>query len=424
MLEVQNNKELLLFFVVQSILLFTMLYMYLLQYDAIRSIRMLVIASMGGSFVLLGGYLLLENNQIVIAAMLKFSAFILLLKLTSNLYRNQILYTSSIFVLLYYVIYIMVHYFMHYHLEIINLQDLGIHLLSLFVTQICLLGLYDISKDLFVVGRGNSLMLVVCFSTGTMIVIPSFLSISPDLATWNFMSFITLLWIGIICLLGNIIVYVLLKTTKKLMKEEQIRFSTNLIKIYQEQLTKEKYNLHKIRHDMKKNIIVIQQLLQLHEQEEALKHIETITDKINTTTNTVYTNIIILDAYLNYVVDKNKDITFTIVSNTLQDSNINDSDFLLVVMNLVDNAIENVGEPKNISISMFYHEEVIIKISNTCKDNPHGHAFKTKKSDTKNHGYGLQIVHDILERYISTYIQNYDNGVYSVYISLEEKIHG
>lgn len=213
-----------------------------------------------------------------------------------------------------------------------------------------------------------------------------------------------------------------IENRKKLSVEKQYHFSTQLDTLYQKQRIKEKDNLHKIRHDLENNIIIIQKLIVLGEKEEALRHIHSITKKIVDTKNKVFTNIVILDAYINYIVSQHQDIKFVISSNDLSSVTLAYSDILLLIMNLVDNAVENIGLPKIINISLLYRDnQLLMKFSNTTTNSPYLHSFKSTKKNTNYHGYGLQIVNDIIKQYSAKYIKEYVNGYYNVYITFDLK---
>lgn len=44
--------------------------------------------------------------------------------------------------------------------------------------------------------------------------------------------------------------------------------------------------------------------------------------------------------------------------------------------------------------------------------------MKTSKSDKKNHGYGIEIIKDIVDKYNGSYFTNYQNDIFVTYIIL------
>ena len=62
----------------------------------------------------------------------------------------------------------------------------------------------------------------------------------------------------------------------------------------------------------------------------------------------VFTKNLIIDAYINYVIADHNDINFNIESNNLSGFDNMTTDLLLVIMNLMNNAIENIGEEKKV----------------------------------------------------------------------------
>lgn len=84
-------------------------------------------------------------------------------------------------------------------------------------------------------------------------------------------------------------------------------------------------------------------------------------------------------------------------------------------MNLVDNAIENSSE-NIISIDLIYDKYLIIKVSNYAQRDPKSRKFLSHKGN--DHGLGLKIIDDIVDKYHGETYSTYQHFLYSKYIIL------
>ena len=126
-----------------------------------------------------------------------------------------------------------------------------------------------------------------------------------------------------------------------------------------------------------------------------------------------------IDAYINYLIQTYSDFNFLIRSNDLSINEDMSGDLLLVIMNLINNAIENSDENKNIVAELLFEtKQYIIKVENSCHEDPNLYNFKTRKKDQLNHGYGLEIVKDIVAKYHGTYLTDYHDNIFKTYIVL------
>lgn len=131
-----------------------------------------------------------------------------------------------------------------------------------------------------------------------------------------------------------------------------------------------------------------------------------------------YTGNIILDVYLNHIINNNQKINFKI--NAINFNNLdNNLDFIILITNIIDNAVENISSPYYIQAFFRLEENMItLKITNSTLNNPINTGFKSNKN-TDNHGLGMTIITDIVAKYNGNVIYSYENNLFTVYIELK-----
>lgn len=180
----------------------------------------------------------------------------------------------------------------------------------------------------------------------------------------------------------------------------------------------------RLTHDFQKHMSVLADLLQRKRFDEATHYIELIQVPQTERILLVNTHHAAIDAILNqkgYEAQKyNIDIRFEV--NDLSGININASECTIVLGNLLDNAIEsckkfteektwiqtsvlhragNATDPGDIFISVL-NPSLPVKIENN--------NIKTTKTNPSFHGFGLQNVKYILDKYHAEYYMTYENG--------------
>lgn len=161
------------------------------------------------------------------------------------------------------------------------------------------------------------------------------------------------------------------------------------------------------RHDMKNHLAVLKLLVGKNEHDEALKHIEQMTNVLITAKEYAQSGNIIIDSILNFKLQEavQHGITVSLELNIPEQLNITSFDMSIILGNLLDNAINacsKLVEEKIIDIKIKYkRSRLIIKISNTYNGNLYfsGNELTTSNSDKENHGIGIQNVKTALEKY-------------------------
>lgn len=160
-----------------------------------------------------------------------------------------------------------------------------------------------------------------------------------------------------------------------------------------------------IKHNIKNQLLCIESLIDEQNYTQAKQICNNINDNIKINTHMYKTGNIYLDAILNVVYGKaaeNK-INLTVQCNTNLKF-ISCDDLLVLIGNLVDNAIEALCDEqiKELKIDILQKGTyAILNVQNyssksVLKTNPN---LLTNKIDVKNHGYGLNSVKRIVKKY-------------------------
>ncbi len=160
------------------------------------------------------------------------------------------------------------------------------------------------------------------------------------------------------------------------------------------------------RHDIRNHLDVMNSLLTDSENTGKAKEILKSTDRIlgqSTELNIVeYSSSPILNSLLSSKQKKAKKNAIDLKYQISRDISINISDYDLISLcsNLLDNAIEAcVKLPEGERFATFYLYEkkdyLCFDVMNTAKEV----SFRTTKKDAKEHGYGMEIIASIAEKY-------------------------
>ena len=113
-----------------------------------------------------------------------------------------------------------------------------------------------------------------------------------------------------------------------------------------------------------------------------------------------------LDSILNYEYERAKSEEIEIVYDceVPKELELSPKDMSIILMNLLDNAIEAVRkeEEKKIMCKIVYRKpQLLIRVTNPCSGEV-GTIGKTTKNNTVEHGYGLKNVEKVTDQYLGT----------------------
>lgn len=235
----------------------------------------------------------------------------------------------------------------------------------------------------------------------------------------NLNYYLGLLILGFLLL--SIIIVVSLNYCYILKRKEDINISMykaqQLDKAYYQGLEIENEDLRKLKHDYKNHLLNLKQLIAYQNTEDSLQYIDQLINTNVTLKMNRFCNISYIDSYLNSIIESNNNnINFDIHSTDLSQLSNMGFDILIILMNLIDNALENTSA-NTIKVDIVYNHDIIIKVCNHSIKNPIKSHFKSSKGE--NHGLGLKIVNDIVMKYNGETYDNYEKTLYSKYIILK-----
>ncbi len=200
--------------------------------------------------------------------------------------------------------------------------------------------------------------------------------------------------------------YVSVKEQK--MKQIQILQERNRERInaYQE-MNMDYQNQKQILHDYSNQIHCIHGLLQSRKYQDAKEYATKLVGFMEENMEIIDVKNTILNVVLNqkYRTARNQKISMIFQINNLTNLWIEDTDMVIILSNLLDNAIEACRKLKGnkvIRLKIIREKrQLVLSVQNPVV-NPveiNGNEIKTSKSDKKNHGIGLKNVQMVIEKY-------------------------
>jgi sensor histidine kinase regulating citrate/malate metabolism len=184
-------------------------------------------------------------------------------------------------------------------------------------------------------------------------------------------------------------------------------------------------NQKKKTHEFKNQIICIESLLGKKQYSELEKYVKGIYGELNKELDAINTNNVIVNAILNtkYQEASSKGIVFVFRVNDLSDIKIEDEDVVIILSNLLNNAIEaceKCADNKVIKLKFVKEDDmVIIAVKNTFNHQlnyENGEIKSTKLENPFEHGIGIKNIIKVIEKYSGSYV--IDNNNQEFYFSI------
>lgn len=256
----------------------------------------------------------------------------------------------------------------------------------------------------------------------SFIIIFSITEIILDIDLINNSEQSSLMYVIVGLLIINFIVYYLindimkreLKLREYAIFREKVKNETKMYHSVSENLD----NQQKRTHEYKNQIAVIRSFLSDGHYQEAKKYIEKIDDGLKFNTDAIDTNNVIINAVLNtkYREAVSQGVVFVLKVNDLSGLDMAEEDIVIILSNLLNNAIESCQKCKEKVIRFKFVLEdgqAVISVINSITEKPvveNGRFLTTKINEEQEHGFGILNVIETVERYGGRYLIECENG--------------
>lgn len=241
----------------------------------------------------------------------------------------------------------------------------------------------------------------------------------------------TLICLAFGMLILNIFVFYLLwdaierevKIRKEQLSIERAKSQTAMYRQISENFDQQK----KREHEYKNELMIITSLLKQNEMEKLHIMLNKYNDEIMHRIDAIDTNHVIVNAILNtkHQEAREKGIVFVLKVNDLSGLNMEDQDIVVILSNMLNNAIEACEMCTGKKIirvkAVKENRTTIFSVINTCQNIPH--LVDGKYRTTKNepfHGMGIENVKDVVNKYGGTCAIRYDKGQFYFVVYLSE----
>lgn len=298
--------------------------------------------------------------------------------------------------------------------------------LVLFLITIILKGIFKKQRNIrLTVSEWIRFALFAIFSAGTI----STIYIRFEIIQQEKMETVYL-WVSLGLLLMNVLIYTLICDISK--RDAQIQDDS----LFRERAEQEMKMYHSVsenyekqqkrEHEYKNQLACIGTLLRDKDYDEAEKYLQEITHDYTKSEHVIDANHVIVNAILNskYKEARDKGILMTVMLSDLAGIRITDKDIVIILSNLLNNAIEACEkcEKRIIKVKIVREDQqLLVAISNTYQCPPiqvSGVFQTTKTQDAENHGIGLENVKAVVDNYDGLCVVQYDVEEFRVLIQI------
>ena len=227
---------------------------------------------------------------------------------------------------------------------------------------------------------------------------------------------------AIFVLIYAAILWVIFGTIESMIDESNAELINQNVAYLEGQLKTAKQNelaAKTVRHDLRHHNRNIMSMLKKGEIQEAVKYLEEYNDSIKTQKMNEFCPHITVNAILSSFYNKAKDngISVSVKADTQEDTSITDMDFVAVLSNLLENAVNGCIECKSdgeIKVNIrSVADKTVIVCSNPCKND-----VLIENNMIKNRGIGISSMLSAIRKYDGDIKYSTDNGILTVCIVL------
>lgn len=220
------------------------------------------------------------------------------------------------------------------------------------------------------------------------------------------------------------IVSVALRYSKEIrLRKESDNLLESQLRHYEDIMEKNR-KLREFRHDYRNNLFAINALLNKSEVEEAKEYISGMNDTLDMTYSRFMTGNFLADAILSdkAILAEKKGIKLDF-DGRISHNLITNNDLCTILSNAIDNAIRGAEGCADAKIIVSAHEsdgalKIIVRNTVLSKVEIKDNAIKTTKSDSENHGFGLNAIKIAARKYDGFVVLDCDESWFTLKIVL------
>ena len=272
-----------------------------------------------------------------------------------------------------------------------------------------------------------SQMLQVCFPIYTIIVLIALLTNFEIPESDHQKNILICIAFGLLVM--NIIVFCLIndilkrevQITENRLLLERVKNETGMYRTISENYDKQK----KREHEYKNQLALIAALASENRVDEINHYLKQYNHEIMQHTDFIDTNNVIVNS--KYQETREKGIVFVVKVNDLSDLRIKDEDIVLILSNLLNNAIEACEQCEKPIIKMkFVKEEhqIVLSVANTFSVTPvivGKRYITTKTKEADRHGIGLENIKETVGKYDGSCVIKHDDDNFKVAILIHNQ---
>lgn len=175
-------------------------------------------------------------------------------------------------------------------------------------------------------------------------------------------------------------------------------------------------------HEFDNQLAAIKGMLEQGNIKELEEYVNLLEEKKPIEQATIDTKHVIVNAILNTKCEEmqSKDILFVSKINDLSGLTIRDDDLVVLLSNLLNNAIEACEQSVDKVIKMKFvieDNQIILSVKNSNAELPtqvDGKIVTSKTDHPGEHGIGLKNVEEVVEKYNGGYVIDFDNELFSI----------
>lgn len=238
---------------------------------------------------------------------------------------------------------------------------------------------------------------------------------------------------ALVTLMLNIIYF---KMFDKIVAEAEVKRKNDIyeqsIEIYKKEIEEREKNNERFRmfrHDIKNHLISVEKLVQMEEYDRLKTYLAQITNSYNILSTHNISGNLLIDGLLDNKFERAKKYNILIDYDIKIPDKLpfEDVDLCIIISNVLDNAIDAnikvIGEKKISLCIKFNKGNLMVKIENTY--NPESVIYdkspkklKTNKVDKINHGFGISLIEETVQKYCGTFNINIKDNLFFVKILL------